>query len=224
MSHSDVVLEPPYSLRDFVTRARARLGLEIAAESLDVRTRAPTGDYRLNPSAPLMPGVEPAAVRLAAVLIGVVERDGEARVVLTQRTEHLPAHAGQVAFPGGKVEEQDTSPLATALRESEEEIGVEPRHVTPLGVLPAYQTATGFRIVPVVASLDAAMRIVPDPREVADVFEVPLSFLMDPVNHQRRSREWNGRRRYFFAIPYGERYVWGVTAGIIRELYEQIYR
>ena len=182
-----------------------------------------TGDHILNPDmGPYARWVGPP--RDAAVLIPIIEHGSEPAVILTVRTAHLSSHAGQIAFPGGKIDEEDQGPVAAAIREAEEEIGLEPKAVRPIGELSPYMTGSGFRVVPVVADVSPDHRLTPNPHEVDDVFEVPLSFLMNPANHQRQSRKWEGRDRYFYAMPFGERYIWGVTAGIIRSLYETVYR
>lgn len=154
----------------------------------------------------------------AAVLFPIVLRENGTTVLLTQRTEHLRDHAGQISFPGGRAETRDLSPTHTALREAEEEIGLSSAHVEVVGTLPEYLTVTGYRITPVVAFLTPPFSLRPDPSEVAEVFEVPLAFLMNPENHQRRSREVQGETRYFFAMPYGRHFIWGATAGIIVSL------
>ncbi len=136
-------------------------------------------------------------------------------MLLTLRTEHLRDHPGQISFPGGRVEKEDVSPEHTALREAQEEIGLSPGHVEIIGFLPEYRTVTGYRITPVVAFLTPPFELRPDPSEVAEVFEVPLSFLMNPANHQRHAREHQGVMRHFFAMPYGRHFIWGATAGII---------
>ncbi len=152
----------------------------------------------------------------AAVLVALLDRSAGTSLVLTQRAAHLNAHAGQVSLPGGRMEVDDVSAVATALRESDEEIGLEPGRVEVLGSLRAYDTITGFRIYPIVgwvADPPAAWR--PDPAEVADVFEVPLDVVRDPANHLRDSYLRNGERRHFFVLPYENRYIWGATAGIL---------
>jgi 8-oxo-dGTP pyrophosphatase MutT (NUDIX family) len=205
---------------EFFDRARARLTLDVPAALTDPDAPATRGDLDLDPETWKRAGV--AATRPAAVLIPVVDR-AEPGVILTTRTSELPSHAGQIAFPGGKIDQADAGPLAAALREAEEEIGLEPRLIEPLGYLDLYFTFSGFRILPVVARVTPAYHLVPNPSEVADAFEVPLAFLMAPANHQRQSRDWKGIRREYYAMPYGERYIWGVTAGILRNLYERLY-
>jgi 8-oxo-dGTP pyrophosphatase MutT (NUDIX family) len=158
----------------------------------------------------------------AAVLFPIVLRDDGHTVLLTQRTAHLRDHAGQISFPGGRVEEEDPSPVATALRETEEEIGLSRAHVEILGYLPEYRTGTGFRVTPVVALVTPPFELVLDPFEVAEAFEVPLSFLLDPANHQRHSLHYRGALRHFFAMPYGDYFIWGATAGMIRSLTDRL--
>jgi 8-oxo-dGTP pyrophosphatase MutT (NUDIX family) len=142
---------------------------------------------------------------------------------LTKRASHLRDHSGQIAFPGGKIDPSDASPLAAALREATEEIGLSASAVTPLGYLDDYLTATGFRIVPLVALVEPDALLLQQSAEVEEVFETPLAFLMNPGNHQRHAREWQGSLWHYYAMPHGERYIWGVTAGIIRNLYERLY-
>ena len=158
----------------------------------------------------------------AAVLFPIVTRDGGHTVLLTQRTAHLRDHAGQISFPGGRVEAADASPLHTALRETEEEIGLSRKQVEILGYLPEYLTGTGFRVTPVVALVTPPFELALDPFEVAEAFEVPLSFLLDPANHQRHSLHYRGALRQFFAMPYGDYFIWGATAGMIRSLTERL--
>jgi 8-oxo-dGTP pyrophosphatase MutT (NUDIX family) len=152
----------------------------------------------------------------------VVAREPAASVILTQRTGHLRSHAGQIAFPGGKIEPGDADAVAAAIRETGEEIGLDRNAITVVGQLDPYLSRTGYRIVPVLARVEPAYRLVLNANEVAEAFEVPLPFLMTPANHQRTSRTFNGRERYFYEMPFGERYIWGVTAGIIRRLYERV--
>lgn len=159
--------------------------------------------------------------RPAAVLVPIVMR-AQLSVLLTLRTDTLPSHAGQISFPGGKIDEQDAGPAAAALREAWEEIGLEARLVEPLGYLDAYRTGTGYAIHPLVALIEPGFSPRPNPAEVAQVFEVPFSFLMDAANHQRHARTWQGRERHFYAMPYGEHFIWGATAGIIRNLHQRL--
>lgn len=167
-------------------------------------------------------GFEFTELTPAAVLFPIVQRAGGHTVLLTQRTAHLRDHGGQISFPGGRVEAGDPSPVHTALRETEEEIGLTRDHVEILGFLPEYHTGTGFRVTPVVALLMPPFELAPDPFEVAEVFEVPLAFLLDPANHQRHSLHYRGALRHFFAMPYGDHFIWGATAGMIRSLSERL--
>lgn len=155
----------------------------------------------------------------AAVLIPLVQREQGLTLLLTQRTSHLTDHAGQIAFPGGRAEAYDASPVDTALRESEEEIGLQRRHVDVLGVLPTYYTGTGYSVVPVVGLVTPPFELRADPNEVEEIFEVPLAFLMDGLNHQRLSAELPSGRRRFYAMPYQRFYIWGATAGMLRNLF-----
>ena len=158
----------------------------------------------------------------AAVLFPIVLREGGHTVLLTERTAHLRDHAGQVSFPGGRVEAEDESPIHTALRETEEEIGLAREHIDVLGFLPEYRTGTGFRVTPVVALVQPPFSLTPDPFEVAEVFEVPLAFLIDPANHERHSLHYRGALRHYFAMPWQGHFIWGATAGMIRSLSERL--
>lgn len=155
----------------------------------------------------------------AAVLIALVQREPGLTILLTQRTAHLSQHGGQISFPGGRAEAFDASPVETALRESEEEIGLQRRHVDVLGSLPDYLTSTGYRVTPVVGLVAPPFELAADPGEVAEIFEVPLAFLMDGLNHQRQSVEVAGALRSFYAMPYDRFYIWGATAGMLRNLF-----
>ena len=179
------------------------------------------GDHRLNPD--LRDMIVRPGLRDAAVLIPVVAHDVGANVILTQRTEALRSHSGQIAFPGGKIDPEDGSPEVAALREANEEIGLTGAHVDIIGRLPDYVSGSGFRIAPVLSVVRPGFDLTINPHEVDAAFEVPLAFLMDPANHRRQSRVWNNRERFFYEMPFGERYIWGVTAGIIRQLYERLY-
>jgi len=156
------------------------------------------------------------------VLVPVIARP-ELTVLLTERTAHLSTHAGQVAFPGGKVEASDIDAVHTALREAEEEIGLSRTLVEPLGFLDGYRTGTGFLVTPVVALVKPDFVLALDPGEVASTFEVPLAFLMDPTNHKHHSRPWRGRERHYYAMPFGDHYIWGATAGMLKNLHERLY-
>lgn len=175
------------------------------------------GDFDLNPE---LRQFIPAdrTLRRAAVLVPIVDRAEGMTLLLTRRTEHLKNHAGQVSFPGGRIEPTDKGPVDAALREAQEEIGLDPAFVTIAGFLDGYETGTGFHVTPVVGFLRPGFTVVPEPGEVAAVFEVPLEFLMDPRNRERHSRDYNGVLRYFYAMPYGEHYIWGATAGMIVNL------
>jgi 8-oxo-dGTP pyrophosphatase MutT (NUDIX family) len=213
----------PFTEAGFRRIASSRLHAQPSDAVFDPRTGRTwgRGDWDLNPELLADFAVMPPP-RPAAVLIPVVVRDA-LTVLLTQRTDTLPTHAGQISFPGGKLEKQDATPTDAALREAEEEIGLDRRHVEPLGFLDSYRTGTGFMVVPVVALVQPAFNLVPDPTEVADVFEVPLDFLMDTANHQKHSREWLGRERFYYAMPYCGRYIWGATAGMIKNLHERLF-
>lgn len=158
----------------------------------------------------------------AAVLFPIVLREGGWTVLLTQRTAHLRDHAGQISFPGGRVEDTDASPVETALRETEEEIGLSRERIEILGRLPEYRTGTGFCVIPVVGLVHPPFSLSLDAFEVAEVFEVPFDFLLSPENHQRHSATVRGELRHYHAIPYGERFIWGATAGMIRSLTERL--
>ena len=161
--------------------------------------------------------------RLAAVLVPVIAREPEATVLFTLRTTALSSHGGQIAFPGGKVDAADPTPVDAAVREAREEVGMPPSLVTPLSLLDMHNTGTGFRIVPVTALVEPAFVPVPHPGEVQDVFEVPLSFLMTETNHVLQSRDYKGARMLFYAMQWEARYIWGATAAIVRNLYERLY-
>jgi 8-oxo-dGTP pyrophosphatase MutT (NUDIX family) len=179
------------------------------------------GDHRLNPTLRHM--IVREGLRDAAVLVPVIDHGPEATVLLTQRNANLRSHSGQIAFPGGRIDADDVSPEAAALREAMEEVGLPAGHVDVIGRLPDYVSGSGYRIAPVLSVVKPGFHLHLNPDEVDAAFEVPLSFLMDPENHRRKSRTWNDVQRYFYEMPFGERYIWGVTAGIIRTLYERLY-
>lgn len=155
----------------------------------------------------------------ASVLIALVQRPEGLSLVLTQRNADLTDHPGQISFPGGRAEDYDASPVETALREAEEEIGLDRTHVEVIGSLPDYYTGTGYRVTPVVALVTPPFTLQADPGEVEEIFEVPLAFLMDGLHHQRLSVELPSGRRSFYAMPYGTYYIWGATAGMLRNLF-----
>jgi 8-oxo-dGTP pyrophosphatase MutT (NUDIX family) len=159
-------------------------------------------------------------LRPAAVLMPIVIREDGPTVMFTQRTDHLEHHPGQVSFPGGHVEEGDGTPEETALRETEEEVGLHRRHIDIIGRIDTYLTSTGFSVTPVVARVTPPFEINPDPVEVAEVFEVPLSFLLDSDNHHRETRLFSGQTWYAYVMPYNGYHIWGVTAGMVRNFYE----
>jgi len=179
------------------------------------------GDHRLNPD--MREIFVHDGLRDAAVLIPVVDRREGASVILTKRTEKLRSHSGQIAFPGGRLDPTDPTPEHAALRETEEEIGLAPAYIEVVGRMPDYVSGSGFRIAPILSVVRPDFSLSINPDEVDDAFEVPLAFLMDPRNHTRASRVWEEKERYFYTMPFGERYIWGVTAGIIRTLYERLY-
>ncbi|NQU60797.1 MAG: CoA pyrophosphatase [Rhodospirillales bacterium] len=191
----------------------------IEAQTPGVRSSPNRGDHDLNPGMKTSPDLTEAAV-----LVALVNRAAGITVLFTQRTDHLLTHAGQISFPGGHMETGDGSPQETALRETEEEVGLHRRHVEIIGRLDEYVTRTGFSITPVVGIVTPPFDISPDAHEVEEVFEVPLAFLLDPANHERHSREFEGRKREFYAMPYMDYYIWGATAGMLINLYEVLKR
>ena len=205
---------------DFFERARAVLTLDHPVGLADPDNLPLRGDHDADPVLKAIAAVRP--IKPAAVLIPIVERE-EPMVLLTLRTAHLPQHAGQIAFPGGKIDAGDETPLAAAIREAQEEIGLEADAIEPIGYLDVYMTTLGYRIVPVLARIRPGFSLTLNRGEVDDAFEVPLAFVMEAANHHTHSREWQGMMRTYYAIPFGERYIWGVTAGILRNLYERIY-
>ena len=219
MSERGAMLEHT-AAASFFDRARNRLTLEVPAALTDPLAVGARGDLDLNPETWRRAGV--AATKPAAVLVPVIDR-AEPTVLLTLRTAELTSHASQVAFPGGKIEPGDATPAAAALRETKEETGLAPGLIEPIGYLDLYLTFSGFRILPTVARVKPEFTLVLNPREVTETFEVPLAFLMTPGNHQRKTRDWNGFLRDYYAIPFENRYIWGITAGILRNLYDRVY-
>jgi 8-oxo-dGTP pyrophosphatase MutT (NUDIX family) len=204
---------------EFFDRARARLRFEIPAGLTDPSVIPTTGDKGNDRMLEILAREQP--IRPAAVLIPIVDHP-QPTVLLTQRAAHLNDHAGQISFPGGKIDATDASPLDAALREAEEEIGLSRQFIDPIGYLDLYATGFGFRILPTVARVNPGFRLRINEAEVDDAFEVPLAFLMNPANHQVHRKEFRGMERSYYAMPFEERYIWGATAGILRVLYERI--
>jgi 8-oxo-dGTP pyrophosphatase MutT (NUDIX family) len=205
---------------EFFDRSRSRLNFDVPPGLVDPNIIPRTGDSGNDRMLEIVAQEQP--VRPAAVLIPVVDRS-DPTVLLTQRSPHLSSHAGQISFPGGKIDATDESPLDAALREAEEEVGLAREFVEPVGYLDLYGTAFGFRILPTVAKVKPGFTLKINESEVVDAFEVPLAFLMNPENHQIHTKEFRGSERSYYAMPFAERYIWGATAGILRVLYERIY-
>lgn len=204
--------KPHLSAEDFLMRVR---------DSRDGFHAETVGDHTFNPEiTDMFMAIER---KPAAVLIPIVRREPGATMLFTQRTDTLSSHPGQVAFPGGKIDDTDASAEAAALREAEEEIGLSPDAVEMIGRAPDYLTGSGYHISPVLGVVPPDLSFRLNEEEVSDVFEVPLAFLMDPANHVVGSRVWQGVRRTYYEMPYEDRYIWGVTAGMVRILYERLY-
>jgi 8-oxo-dGTP pyrophosphatase MutT (NUDIX family) len=201
-------------------RTRLMAGLRRQPPALDRTDAALNGDFRLNDPNDI--DVD-KAIREAAVLVPLVEHEDGIHVLLTERSGDLSSHAGQVAFPGGRIDPEDDGPVDAALREAEEEVGLDRAHVDVVGFLDPYETGTRFRVVPVVGFVRPGFELTLNPAEVDEAFEVPLAFLMDPDNHERHSATWQGKRRHFYAMPYDGHYIWGATAGMIVNLYERCF-
>ena len=205
--------------RDFILSrfgAAAPVGRRSSIGAVSETQTGRRGDHSLQPG-----GAPPETVLIpAAVLVGIVDQPSGLTVLLTQRTAHLSDHAGQIAFPGGRLEPGVADAIAAALREAEEEVGLPASHVEVIGRLDTYITGTGFEVTPVVGFIRAPYPVRPDPFEVAEIFEVPLDFLIDPQNLERGTREWKGTTRSYYALPYQQRYIWGATAGMLVNLAE----
>ncbi len=191
-----------------------RVDLTRLEAALLVNPARPSSDYDLNPQVVLPAG---RMLRSAAVLIGVLGGD----VVLTKRASHLKHHPGQIAFPGGKLEGDETV-VEAALRETHEEIGLDPASVTLLAELPSHETVTGYTVTPILARIERDFVAVPEIGEVAEVFRVPLSFLMDQANYTIEGRRWRGMRREYYVVPYGPYYIWGATARMLKSLADRV--
>ena len=207
------------SSREFFDRSRSRLSFDVPPGLIDPNVIPKSGDQGTDRMLEIIAREQP--VRPAAVLIPVVDHP-QPTVLLTQRSAHLNEHAGQISFPGGKIDATDASPLDAALREAEEEVGLKREFIEPIGYLDLYATGFGFRILPTVARVRPGFKLSINKGEVDDAFEVPLAFLMTPENHQVHSKEFRGMERSYYAMPFAERYIWGATAGILRVLYERI--
>lgn len=207
----DAVFAPRFTADDF--RRRASFGLPDDGGDY--------GDHRFNPD--LRELIVKPGLKRAAVLVPVVDRRPEATMLLTRRTERMRSHPGQVAFPGGVVDPEDASAEDAALRETAEEIGLGAADIEIVGRIPDYVAGSGYRIAPVLGIVRPDYLATLNEDEVDDVFEVPLAFLMNPDNHQRGSRIWQEHRRFFYTMPFGSHHIWGVTAGIIRTIYERLY-
>jgi 8-oxo-dGTP pyrophosphatase MutT (NUDIX family) len=206
---------------EFFARARARLRFDVPPGLTDASVVPPSGDQGTDRMLEIVAREQP--IRPAAVLIAVVDHP-QPTVLLTQRAAHLHDHAGQISFPGGKIDPEDASPLDAALREAWEEIGLAREFIDPIGYLDLYGTGFGFRILPTVARIRPGFDLRISADEVDDAFEVPLAFLMDAANHQVHNKEFRGIMRSYYAMPFQQHYIWGATAGMLRVLYERICR
>jgi len=214
-----------FTRTEFIERSRLHLDRELKPDVFDLRKPVPAGDdlrsFKGAEEAGLI--TDPDKVRLASVLVPLIEREEGLHILLTKRSDALPVHAGQISFPGGKIEPGE-NPEETALRETHEEVGLEKGFVETLGFLPAYQTFTGFRIFPVIGMVKDGYSLQAEMGEVSEIFDVPLSFLMNSSNHQKHKVEKPGLTRHYYAIPYEDYFIWGATAGIIRQLHQQVYQ
>jgi 8-oxo-dGTP pyrophosphatase MutT (NUDIX family) len=200
----------------FAALVRARLPAKRSLGQTPAKWRS---DFDLNPNVPRR---DETSLKPAAVLVGVVARY-PLTVILTQRTATLSSHAGQIAFPGGRIDGPDETPDAAALREAFEEIGLQRGLVQPLGFLDSYQTATGYAVEPLIGLIEPTFALRLEASEVSEAFEVPLAFLMNEANHQTHTKTWQGTERRFYAMPYQSRYIWGATAGILKNMHERLF-
>jgi 8-oxo-dGTP pyrophosphatase MutT (NUDIX family) len=182
---------------------------------------APSSDFDLNPDVELPAGRK---LRPAGVLAAFQTGSNGLELVLTKRSSRLKHHPGQIAFPGGKMDEGDADVIAAALREADEEIGLKPDNVEVLGTLPCHETVTGFQVTPVLGLVRAGFTPVPEPGEVDEVFVVPFEHIVDPARYSIQSRRWQGRRRHYFTVPFGPYYLWGATARLLRGLADRVAR
>jgi 8-oxo-dGTP pyrophosphatase MutT (NUDIX family) len=195
--------------------------LRVKLDPLDYVARATDrlrSDNDLNPGWDNHPETRPAAV-----LAPIVKRAGGWTMLFTERAKETPAHPGQISFPGGRVQAHDGSAVETALRETEEEIGLLRGLIEPVGAWDRYDTITGYRVTPIVGLVEPGFELKLDPREVASVFEAPLDFLMNPANHEKREAQYQGRARHYYVMPWQDHFIWGATAGMIRALYERLH-
>ena len=213
MTLASRAFEPPYHI-PFVRQRLSQPGRTPARQAGD--------DYAIGGQRDEEIAAALDAAKPAAVLIGLIERPHGTTVLLTERATHLRSHSGQVAFPGGKIDPGEDA-LEAALREAEEEIGLHRRHIETFAALDPYLSGSGYRITPIVAQIHPPFDLDINHEEVAETFEAPFAFVMDPANHQRQSREWKGAMRHYYAMPWESHYIWGVTAGILRNMYERLY-
>jgi 8-oxo-dGTP pyrophosphatase MutT (NUDIX family) len=207
---------------EFFELAEARLSLDVPKGFTDPDAIPCCDDLDADPAV-LAAIAAMRSIRMASVLVPIIER-AELTVLFTQRTAQLVDHAGQISFPGGKMEAADASPVAAALREAEEEIALDRRFVEPIGYLDVHVTPSGYRILPTVARVSGGFSLRYNRGEVKDAFEVPLAFLMEPQNYRRNRAEWNGLMTSVYAVPFNNRNIWGATAGILRNLWERTYK
>ena len=201
---------------------KSRDALKHVAWALTHGPEVASSDFDLNPAGSW--GQSDAKLRPAAVLVPLISRPGGVSVILTKRASHLKHHPGQIAFPGGKVDETDTGTVAAALREAHEEIGLQPQNVSVMGTLPFHHTVTSFQVTPVVGHVLEDFTPVPEAGEVAEVFQVPLDYLSDPANFRVEGRFWGGSQRYYYTVPFGPYYIWGATARILRGFAERLIK